>query len=375
MHARSISVTKQELFQLKIPPVDQILYQEAKKDWDLHSKPIDGFGDFEDVICRLAAIQGTNPPDITKRGVVIMIADNGVVEEQVSQVGTEVTLGVARNLGDHISTASILAQGCNTDVFPIDIGMAAEEKIPGVSCRKISQGTKNFTREAAMTEEEVLKAISAGIETAFTLKKKGYKILATGEMGIGNTTTSTALFCALTGADPEELTGRGAGLSDAGLLRKKTVIKKGLSAFQASAASLSPDTKAYALKALSYLGGLDIAGLIGVFVGGGLYRIPIVIDGLISAVAALCATRLCPGCKDYMLASHNGREGGLPAALKELKLPCYLSGNMALGEGTGAILLFPLLEAILYYYKYGAKFETTMIKAYERFTTTENEED
>ncbi|MCR4731834.1 MAG: nicotinate-nucleotide--dimethylbenzimidazole phosphoribosyltransferase [Lachnospiraceae bacterium] len=338
-----------------------------KKNWDQHSKPIDGFGDFEDAICRIAAIMGEEVPQIHRRALVVMIADNGVIQEQVSQVGAEVTLGVARNLGDGISTASVLAKGSHTDVFPIDIGIASDEKIPGVICRKVARGTKNLRREAAMTEEQVLQAISVGIQTVFELKEKGYTILATGEMGIGNTTTSAALLCALTGCDPKAVTGRGAGLSDEGLLRKRQVVEDGVNSYQRQATHLPAFSPEGTLFALSRLGGLDIAGLTGVFIGGALYHVPIIIDGLISAVSALCAERFCPGCKDYMLASHSGREGGCEMARKELGLTSYLTGNMALGEGTGALLLFPLLDNILYYYTHGSMFEATKIRAYERF--------
>jgi nicotinate-nucleotide--dimethylbenzimidazole phosphoribosyltransferase len=199
-----------------------------------------------------------------------------------------------------------------------------------------------------------------------SLKEQGYTILSTGEMGIGNTTTSTALLCALLKLDPKDVTGRGAGLSDQGLLHKQEVIQKGLTRYQTEFEAKYAQREV-TFQMLRCLGGLDIAGLVGVYIGGAIYHIPILLDGLISSVSALVAERLCPGVKDYMLASHKGREGGNALVLKELGLPYYIHGDMALGEGTGAVLLFPLLDTILYYYKHGSTFTKTRIEAYQRF--------
>jgi nicotinate-nucleotide--dimethylbenzimidazole phosphoribosyltransferase len=379
-------MTKQELFEWNIDPIDQKIYRKVKGRWDAHSKPIDGFGDFEDAICRLAAASRCEDLDIRKRAAIIMIADNGIVEEGISQSTKEITRSVAGNLGDGISTVSALGAGAKVDIIPVDIGIDCEEIIPGVIDRKIRRGTRNFLKEPAMTEEEVLTAISHGIDLVKSLKEQGYTILSTGEMGIGNTTTSTALLCALLKLDPKDVTGRGAGLSDQGLLHKQEVIQMGLNRYQAEfdnagdrewktkcAVSSSADSEAkYVQREVTFqmlrcLGGLDIAGLVGVYIGGAIYHIPILLDGLISSVSALVAERLCPGVKDYMLASHKGREGGNALVLKELGLPYYIHGDMALGEGTGAVLLFPLLDTILYYYKHGSTFTKTRIEAYQRF--------
>ncbi|MCR5452792.1 MAG: nicotinate-nucleotide--dimethylbenzimidazole phosphoribosyltransferase, partial [Lachnospiraceae bacterium] len=167
----------------------------------------------------------------------------------------------------------------------------------------------------------------------------------------------------------KDVTGRGAGLNNAGLLRKRTVIEDSLARYNALKTTGAMSEKEQALFALIQLGGFDIAGLVGVFIGGSVYRIPIVIDGLISSVAALIAEQLVPGCRHYMIASHSGREGGTSLVLQRLNLPSYLNGNMALGEGTGALLLFPLLDAIAYYYYNGAMFADANIKAYERFNS------
>ncbi|MCR5144118.1 MAG: nicotinate-nucleotide--dimethylbenzimidazole phosphoribosyltransferase [Lachnospiraceae bacterium] len=367
-------MTKQELFELKIDPVDDAIYQSVKENWDAHSKPIDGFGDFEDAICRIAAASGTKELEISRRAAVIMIADNGIVEEGISQSSKEITRSVAKNLGDGISTVSVLGASAKVDIVPVDIGMDCEERILGVQDRKVRCGTRNFLKEPAMTEEEVLLAISHGIDLVKNLREQRYTILATGEMGIGNTTTSTALLCAILGLDPKDVTGRGAGLSDAGLLHKQEVIQKGLSRYASvlEAASTLDGShvdggREVILQMLRCLGGLDIAGLVGICIGGAIYHVPIVLDGLISSVSALVAERICPGVKDYMLASHKGREGGNALVLEELGLPYYIHGDMALGEGTGAVLLFSLLDTILYYYKHGSSFTKTRIEAYKRF--------
>jgi nicotinate-nucleotide--dimethylbenzimidazole phosphoribosyltransferase len=359
-------MTKQELFEWNIDPVDQKIYRKVKEKWDAHSKPIDGFGDFEDAICRLAAASRCADLDIRKRAAIIMIADNGIVEEGISQSTKEITRSVAGNLGDGISTVSALGAGAKVDIIPVDIGIDCEEMIPGVIDRKIRRGTRNFLKEPAMTEEEVLTAISHGIDLVKSLKEQGYTILSTGEMGIGNTTTSTTLLCALLKLDPKDVTGRGAGLSDQGLLHKQEVIQKGLTRYQTEFEAKYAQREV-TFQMLQCLGGLDIAGLVGVYIGGAIYHIPILLDGLISSVSALVAERLCPGVKDYMLASHKGREGGNALVLKELGLPYYIHGDMALGEGTGAVLLFPLLDTILYYYKHGSTFTKTQIEAYQRF--------
>ena len=215
-----------------------------------------------------------------------------------------------------------------------------------------------------MTTEEALNAIEAGIECVKELKDKGYGITATGEMGIGNTTTSTALMCALTGVSPEEYTGRGSGLTDEGLKRKLQVIKEGLARYAGKGRADSPEE---AFEVLCCLGGLDIAALAGVFIGGALYGMPVVVDGLISAAAALAAERIVPGCREYMLASHAGREKGAGLILDELSLRPVIHADLALGEGTGAVMLFPLLDMACALYSDGTAFEETSIEKYERY--------
>ena len=349
------------------------IYDAVKKRWDAISKPIDGLGDFEEVICKIGLIQNTGRPSISKRALVVMCADNGIVEEGVSQCGSEVTYKVACALGKGTSTANIMAEDASVKVIPVDIGIDRDGEIPGVLNKKIRKGTRNFLKEPALTEEEALIAIDTGKNIVKTLKSDGVNIIATGEMGIGNTTTATALICLITGSDPVEVTGRGAGLSDENLEIKRSVVSKAVERYSINenlnfmSSKTDGVTGNPAFKYLCEIGGLDIAAMCGMFIGAKEEKIPIVIDGLISAVAALIAENICPGCKDYMIASHSGRESGLMRVLQELELKPFINGDMALGEGTGAIMLFKLLDSAMYLYDHGAVFDDNGIKEYERF--------
>ncbi|MBP5197872.1 MAG: nicotinate-nucleotide--dimethylbenzimidazole phosphoribosyltransferase, partial [Lachnospiraceae bacterium] len=225
-------------------------------------------------------------------------------------------------------------------------------------------GTENFLKSPAMIESEAFLAIERGIEIVKELSKEGVKIISTGEMGIGNTTTTTAVLSAFLEMDPDELTGRGAGLSDDGLNRKRRVIKEGLSKYSFDNIT---DPKKRAFEILRTLGGLDIAALSGAFIGGAIFHVPMVIDGVISATAALIAETLLPGTREYLIPSHKGREKGNALALNKLHLEPFINGNMALGEGTGAIMLFPVLDSVMYYYDHGAKFSDYQIDEYKRY--------
>ena len=349
-------------YELKKP--DETIFRKIKENWDSVSKPIDGLGDFEDLLCRLGSIQGTDKPRTKNRTALIFCADNGIIEEGVSQSGKDITLAVAKALGSGISSACHLGAYAGVRILPVDIGIDSDEKIEGVLDRKVARGTKNFLKESAMTEEETLQAIETGIALVKDLKEDGTDLISTGEMGIGNTTTSTACLAALLKENSDAITGRGAGLDDAGLNRKKAVIAKALETYDFGSCK---DEKERAFEILRTLGGLDIAALVGTFLGGAIHRVPIVIDGVISATAACLAEAILPGTADYMIPSHSGRESGTALALKHLGLKPYLAGNMALGEGTGAIMLFPLLDMVLDYYSTGARFADYEIKEYERF--------
>ena len=354
------SYTREELAKLKVKTPDEEIYKKVLSNLDNVAKPIDGLGRFETLTARIGAIQGTEIIDISKKAVIIMCADNGIVEEGISQSGQEVTLAIVRNMADKKSSVGKMAANIGVDTIPVDIGVNYKESIPGVLDRKISLGTRNFKNEPAMTEEETIKAIFTGIEMVFDCREKGYKMLATGEMVIGNTTTSSAVTASLLGCEVTEVTGRGAGLSDEKLKTKQKIIAEAIDKYELKEAD--------ALQILETVGGFDIAGLTGVCIGGALYHIPIVLDGVISMVAALLAERIVPGTKEYLIPSHKGKEPATERLATELGLEPVIDGNMALGEGTGAVMMFSLLDIALSVYQDRTTFSDIKIEQYERLT-------
>ena len=352
--------TREGLEKLKVKAPDKEIRKNVLSNFDHVAKPIDGLGRFEALTAQIGAIQGTEIIDISQKAVIIMCADNGIAREGISQSGQEVTLAVVRSMANKKSSVGKMAEIVGVDTIPVDIGVNHKDSIPGVLDRKISLGTRNFRNEPAMTEEEAIKAIFTGIEMVFDCKEKGYKILATGEMGIGNTTTSSAVTVALLGCEVAEVTGRGAGLSDEKLVHKQRIISEAIDKYELKEAD--------ALQILETVGGLDLAGLTGVCIGGALYHVPIVLDGVISMVAALLAERIVPGTKEYLIPSHKGKEPAAERLAKELGVEPVIDGNMALGEGTGAVMMFSLLDIALSVYEDRTTFSDIKIEQYERFS-------
>ncbi len=324
--------------------------------WDNVAKPLHSLGRLEDLIAQIAGIQETADVQISPRCVLVFCGDHGVVEEGVTQSGQEVTAAVAGAVIEGTANVNLMAKGL-ADVFAVDMGMARD--VAGTIVRKTAYGTKNMAKGPAMTREQAEAAVCAGMELVGEMKKKGYLMAAVGEMGIGNTTASTAICCSLLHLSPEEVTGRGAGLSDAGLSRKRRAIAAALERNQ-------PDGED-PMDVLSKVGGFEIAGMAGAFLGGMVYRMPIVMDGVISAVAALVAARLCPEAKAFMIPSHMSREPAAERILSELDLQPILHADMALGEGTGAVALFPLLDMALRVYGGVHTFEHLGIDAYKEY--------
>lgn len=341
----------------KIKPLDENAMEEARAHWMTVGKPLFSLGSLEDAVIQIAGIKGTSDFELRKRGLIIMCADNGVVEEGVTQTGQEVTAIVADNFTRGETSVCIMAEEAKVDLFPVDVGMAAD--VPSVTKKeyKVMYGTHNFAKEPAMTREEAAKGIEAGIEMVSRLKAKGYGLLATGEMGIGNTTTSSAVASVLLDRPVEEMTGRGAGLSSDGLNRKITAIKKAIDKHQ-------PDPKD-AIDVLAKVGGLDIAGMAGVFIGGAAFGVPVVIDGFISCVAALIAQRICPTVGDYMIASHVSKEPAAHLILEALGKEAVIHGDMCLGEGSGAVALFPFLDMGTAVYQSMSTFDDIHVEQYE----------
>lgn len=335
----------------------------AKEHWDHIGKPIEGLGLLEEMIIKVAGIQQTEKVDLEKKAIIVMCADNGVVAERVTQTGDEVTAVVTENFGKGIASVNIMARLAGAVVFPIDIGVKTDIKQEGVIHRKVAYGTKNMKKEPAMTREEALKAIQVGFEMVQALHEEGYKIIGTGEMGIGNTTTSAAILSVLLDVAPAEVTGCGAGLSKEGLSQKIAVIEEAI--------AVNKPNREDPIDVLCKVGGLDIAGLTGVFLGGAICRIPIVIDGVISLAAAILAKAIDASSVSYMLPSHLGKEPASRLAMKELGLTPIIHGNLALGEGTGTTLLFPMLDLAMGVYNQNKTFEDIHVEEYRKYTEQE----
>lgn len=341
--------------------------REAKNRWDKIAKPIDSLGLMEDYVVKLCGMQNTsNPPSIKKRALIILCGDHGVVAEGVTQTDASVTKIVSENFAKGISTVNYIASYTKTDVYIADMGMdtpfyCQDKLVMGeVVNRKVRRGAGNIAKESAMTVKECEKAIEIGMSLVEELKNKGYEIIATGEMGIGNTTPSSTLIALFTGAEVKAVTGRGAGLSGEGLEHKYQVV-------QQIVERVKKKNLGSPVEILAEAGGLEIAGLVGIFLGGMKYRIPIVLDGVISAAAALTAMQISPKAVEFMVASHVSGEGGAKAALTYMGLPAMIHGEMCLGEGTGAVSVFPLLDIAIEIYEKMGSFQDYAIEPYQRF--------
>ena len=340
-----------------IVPADRKSMEKAEKRWKSVGKPLFSLGKLEDAVIQIAGIKEKAVYSLDRKGLVIMCADNGVVAEGVTQTGQEVTAIVAENMSTWDTSVCAMSRAAGAEVVPVDIGTVTPLKGARIRQKCVRRGTANMTQGPAMSREEAVQAILAGVEIARELRGQGVKLLATGEMGIGNTTTSSALAAVLLNRPVEDMTGRGAGLSSEGLQRKIRAIE--------TAVRVNRPDPGDVLDVLHKVGGLDIAGLAGVFLGGALCRTPVLVDGFISSVAALVAARLCPDCKDYMLGSHASEEPASQLVLSELNLRPFLYAGMRLGEGTGAVAVMPLLDMGLAVYREMTTFEDTNIEAYQ----------
>lgn len=344
---------------LNIKTPDKNVMEKAVKNWDNIAKPLGSLGSFEDMVVRMAGMLSDADVHIDKRCVLIACADNGVVEEGVAQSDSQVTASVAREIALGKSNINVMGKAAKADVYAIDMGMKQTVECKGIINRKITAGTRNIAKEAAMSTEQAAQAVMTGVELVGEMKEKGYNIIVTGEMGIGNTTTAGALASVLLQKDACEVTGRGAGLTTAGLNRKIEVIRRAIEINQATVHD-EP------LILLSKLGGYDICAMTGMFIGGAVHGLPILIDGMVSSVAALIAYRLVPGCREYMLASHVTKEPAGEKILKLLGLKPVIHAGMYVGEGTGAVCMLALLDIALAEYHYAHRFAQTDIEKYEK---------
>lgn len=349
--------------------------RQAKQHWDGIAKPIDSLGLLEDYTVKLCKIAlSPKPYDLKKRALVILCGDHGVVREGVTQTGSEVTRIVSENFAKGCSTVNYMTECAGADIYVVDMGMdtpAYPEKklITGqVINRKIAPGSGNIAAEPAMTTEQCRQALHTGIELVRELGEKGYRMLATGEMGIGNTTPTSVLAALLLNKTAREVTGKGAGLSGEGLCRKQRVVEQAVKRIKDKLQScIKNEDGSYMVELLAEAGGYEIVGMTGIFLGGVKYRIPIVIDGAISAVAALAAMQIDRRVPDFVLASHMPEEMSGKQALQAFGAEALLHGRMCLGEGTGAVALFPLLDMAMNVYGNMGSFEDYRIEPYERF--------
>ena len=325
-----------------ITPPDEAARAAAHAHWASLAKPLGGLGALETTLESAAALTGSAALDLSKRAVLVLCADNGVVARGVSQTDQSVTRTVAENLAARRTSVCQMARAARCEVVPVDMGMAGEP-VPGVRNCRVASGTTDFTQGPAMRREQAVEAVAKGIALVREQKAQGVTLLATGEMGIGNTTTSSAVAVVLLGQPVERMTGRGAGLSDEGLARKINAIQRGIAVNQPD-----PDD---ALDVLAKLGGVDIAGLCGVFLGGALEGVPVLMDGFISGVAALCAVRLCPAAAKAVFASHCSSEPAARLVLEALGKAPLITAGLHLGEGTGAVAAIPLWDMALAVYR------------------------
>ena len=328
------------------------LYEDAVKEaqarQEVLAKPTGALGTLEDISIQLAGITGKVKNSMKHQAVVIMSADNGVVDEGVASAPQSVTLSQTINFTRHYTGVSSMAKYFGIDLLVVDTGvkmaipsslysaeMTEEGRLTAkIVNRRIADGTRNLAKEPAMTDEEALRAIMTGIEAAKAIKDCGYDIFGVGEMGIGNTTTSACVLAALCGKTGEDVVGRGGGLNDEGLAKKIRIVDEAIK-------GLDP---ADVTDILTKVGGFDICAMTGAFLGAAYYRIPVVIDGYISAVAALCAYRLAPKAVNFMFGSHQSKEKGYLIAMDALGVKPYFNLGMRLGEGSGCPISFKIIE-------------------------------
>lgn len=330
--------------------------QAAHRQWASIAKPLGSLGLLETAVEDIAALTGSADVELSDRALLLLCADNGVVARGVAQSDHTVTAIVTRNAAKGQSSVCKMAAVAGCRVVPVDLGVIDLGPVPGVLDRRIANGTADITRGPAMTREQAEQAVLTGVALVREQKERGVRLLAAGEMGIGNTTTSAAAACALLGREAGALTGRGAGLSDEGLRRKVWAVETALAVNR-------PDP-ADPVDVLAKVGGFDLAGMCGVFLGGAAYRVPVLMDGLISTVAALCAVRLCPGAGKALLASHVSAEPAGRLVLEQLGKKPLITAEMRLGEGTGAVAAMPLLDMALALYRDGTTFDGCGIPAY-----------
>ncbi len=335
---------------VNIKELDLETISEVKNYQNKLTKPQGSLGVLEEISIQLGGITGQKCPDIEKKAVVVMAADHGVVAEGISAFPSEVTPQMVHNFIQGGAAINVLSRHTGADVFVVDVGVAATIDHPRVLSYKIRPGTGNMAQEPAMTRAEAIQALEVGVRVATDLIGRGYRMLATGEMGIGNTTASSALIAAFLGVSAVEVTGKGTGIKSETIKHKAEIIDRAIAVNQPN-----PEDP---IDVLAKVGGLEIAALSGLILAAAANRTPVVIDGFISSAAALVAQKIAPCSLGYMIASHCSAEMAHRKLLQYIGLKPVLELEMRLGEGTGAVLAFPLIEAAVKIVKEMATFES-----------------
>lgn len=323
--------------------LDQTSMNQAKQRLDRLIKPVGSLGKMEDICIQLAGIYESKYFDTSKKAIIAFAGDHGVYEEGVAPDSQNITVLQFPNFAKGLCGVGTICKFVGADIVAVDVGINCDEKLEGVLDYKIRKGTSNMAKGPAMTRQEAVRCLEIGIEIAEKCIEDDYKIIGIGEMGIGNTTPSTAIISAIAGCDPQEVTGIGAGLKEEKLKHKADVIRKAI--------EMNNPDPSDGVDVLQKVGGFEIGAMAGVILGCSANRIPVVIDGFISYAAALIAYTINPKTVDYMIASHLSAEAGTQRALDIIKLSPVLNMDMRLGEGSGAALAFNIIEASNFTYK------------------------
>lgn len=344
-----------------IQPLNTADLAKAARHLDQLTKPLGSLGQLESIAAQAIAIRGGQVELPLRKGIYVFAADHGIARAGVSAYPPEVTTQMVKNFLEGGAAINVLARQHGTDLTVVDVGVNAEfEETSGLRAMKVRRGSRNFLDEPAMTNEEMGDALDVGLSLADEASERGVQLVAAGEMGIGNTTSASAITVMLTGRDPAEVTGKGTGLDDAGRNRKLNLIRRALRKH------FPEDEKPDALEVLRRVGGLEIAAIAGFVLGAARHRLIIMCDGFISTAAAALACALSPHVKEYLIAGHCSEEPGHRFLLGYIDILPLLRLNMRLGEGTGAVLAMPIVESALRLYVEMATFESAGVSEASR---------
>ncbi|USK85842.1 nicotinate-nucleotide--dimethylbenzimidazole phosphoribosyltransferase [Peribacillus asahii] len=330
-------MTEEFVSAIKIPPLDEAMGATVEKYLDTLTKPPGSLGRLEELVIELGKMTGEAFPQVTKPGVIVFAADHGITAEGVSAFPKEVTEQMVRNFLNGGAAINVFSRAIGAEFAIVDIGIDSEIEAEGLTSKKVRRGTGNFHKEEAMTREEAIQALKIGYEEGEKMLAKGVKCFILGEMGIGNTTPSSAITAVLSGQDMEKLVGFGTGLVSESVLHKQKVIEQAINNRQPN-----PNDP---IDLLSKIGGLEIAGMAGAMLAAASHRVPILVDGFIATVSALLANMIAEGASNYMFVGHQSVEPGHKAAAELLGKKPLVDLGMRLGEGTGAAVAFPILQA------------------------------